>query len=255
MANLTVPHRTVELPDDDAAVSYALSLNVHRRHLKREERRELIAELLKATPEKSDRQIAETVKAGPTTVGSVRAEMEAKGDVSKLDTRKDSTGRTQPARKPKTPNVEPIDAEAAAASGGAQPAKSGWSRERWKRHRAKKKHRHKQSEPKPADDIGTDSMSEAERLRVRNEELENEKRRLEIENTGLRSEIKELKAEREPTSETGCCSICREKRRTVLRRVFICDRCAEIHELEHVEAAPPADDGLDIPQYLRRAAS
>src|SRR6516164_8999495 len=46
---------------------------------------------------KSDRQIAETVKASPTTVGTVRAEMEAKGDVSKLDTRRDSKGREQPA--------------------------------------------------------------------------------------------------------------------------------------------------------------
>jgi len=41
------------------------------------------------------------VKASPTTVGTVRAEMEAKGDVSKLDTRRDSKGRKQPAKKKK----------------------------------------------------------------------------------------------------------------------------------------------------------
>src|SRR5262249_24301540 len=68
-----------------------------RRHLTAEQKRELIAKLIKATPEKSDRQIAETVKASPTTVGTVRAEMEAKGDLSKLDTRRDSKGRKQPA--------------------------------------------------------------------------------------------------------------------------------------------------------------
>src|SRR5262249_61808449 len=73
------------------------SANTHRRHLTAEQKRELIAKLIKATPEKSDRQIAETVKASPTTVGTVRAEMEAKGDVSKLDTRRDSKGRKQPA--------------------------------------------------------------------------------------------------------------------------------------------------------------
>ena len=77
--------------------AYVISANIHRRHLTVEQKRELIAKLIKATPEKSDRQIAETVKASPTTVGTVRAEMEAKGDVSKLDTRRDSKGREQPA--------------------------------------------------------------------------------------------------------------------------------------------------------------
>jgi hypothetical protein len=77
--------------------AYVISANIHRRHLTAEQKRELIAKLIKATPEKSDRQIAETVKASPTTVGTVRAEMETKGDVSKLDTRRDSKGRKQPA--------------------------------------------------------------------------------------------------------------------------------------------------------------
>jgi hypothetical protein len=77
--------------------AYVVSANIHRRHLTAEQKRELIAKLIKTTPEKSDRQIAETVKASPTTVGTVRAEMEAKGDVSKLDTRRDSKGREQPA--------------------------------------------------------------------------------------------------------------------------------------------------------------
>jgi hypothetical protein len=36
--------------------------------------------VLKETPEKSDRQIAETVKASPTTVGKVRAGMETSHD-------------------------------------------------------------------------------------------------------------------------------------------------------------------------------
>src|SRR6516164_4655013 len=81
--------------------AHVISANIHRRHLTTEQKRELIAKLIKAQPEKSDRQIAETVKASPTTVGTVRAEMEAKGDVSKLDTRRDSKGRKQPARRSK----------------------------------------------------------------------------------------------------------------------------------------------------------
>ena len=39
-----------------------LSYNVHRRHLTAEQRRELIAKVLKATPQKSNRKIADMVK-------------------------------------------------------------------------------------------------------------------------------------------------------------------------------------------------
>jgi hypothetical protein len=80
---------------------YVISANIHRRHLTAEQKRELIAKLITADPSKSDRQVAETVKASPTTVGTVRAKMEASGDVSKLDTRRDRKGRTQLAHKPK----------------------------------------------------------------------------------------------------------------------------------------------------------
>src|SRR5262249_54398704 len=79
--------------------AYVISANIHRRHLTAEQKRELIAKLIKAQPEKSNRQIAATAKASPTTVGAERAKMEAKGDVSKLDTRRDTKGRKQPGNK------------------------------------------------------------------------------------------------------------------------------------------------------------
>ena len=79
---------------------FVLSANLHRRHLTAEAKRELVAKLIKATPEKSDRQIAEQVQASPTTVGKVRKELEQTGDVSNLDTRTDSRGRQQQAHKP-----------------------------------------------------------------------------------------------------------------------------------------------------------
>jgi hypothetical protein len=82
---------------------YVFSANIHRRHLTAEQKRDLIGKLLKADPKKSDRQIAETVKASPTTVGTIRSKMEQAGDVSKLDTRRDTKGRKQPASKPKPP--------------------------------------------------------------------------------------------------------------------------------------------------------
>src|SRR5262245_38770468 len=76
---------TREIEGDPYA--FVISANIHRRHLTAEQKRELIAKLIKATPEKSDRQIAKTVKASPTFVGKVRAEKEATGDVSTVDTR------------------------------------------------------------------------------------------------------------------------------------------------------------------------
>jgi hypothetical protein len=93
---------------EEEARAFVISANLHRRHLKGEQKRELIARLVRATPEKSDRQIAQTVGASPTTVGDVRAQAEAAGDVSKLDTREDSKGREQPAKKSRpAPNSKP----------------------------------------------------------------------------------------------------------------------------------------------------
>jgi hypothetical protein len=79
----------------------ALSLNVHRRHLDAKGKRAAIDDLLKLAPGKSDRQIAEQVRSSPTTVGKRRRKAESAGDVSKLDTRIDTKGRAQPAKKRK----------------------------------------------------------------------------------------------------------------------------------------------------------
>jgi ParB-like chromosome segregation protein Spo0J len=91
--------------------AFVISRNIHRRHLTAEQKRDLIARLLTADPNKSDRQIAGTVKASPTTVGTVRSAMEAKGDVSTVDTRTDTRGRKQPAKKPPTKKAR-VKAEA-----------------------------------------------------------------------------------------------------------------------------------------------
>jgi hypothetical protein len=80
---------------------YVISANLHRRHLTSEQKRDLIAKVLKAKPEASNRQVAEQTKTSPTTVGKIREGLEATGDVSKVDTRTDTKGRKQPASKPK----------------------------------------------------------------------------------------------------------------------------------------------------------
>src|SRR2546429_2113668 len=83
--------------------AYVISKNVHRRHLTAEQKRDLIAKLLKAEPKKSDRQIAETVKASPTTVGAVRREVEPTVQSGQLRVGKDGKARKQPARAPRRP--------------------------------------------------------------------------------------------------------------------------------------------------------
>ena len=243
--------------DEVDPVAFVISANIHRRHLTGEQKRDLIAKLIKATPEKSDRQIAETVKASPTTVGTVRAELEAKGDLSKLDTRKDSKGREQPAKKTITKRgtvkftVERIQqirnlvergktreeiAEIIGVTVGSLQttcSRLGISLRK----------------PAASRDDGDDSTGEAERLRARVEELQADKRRLEIKIAGLESEIEDLKgaAKSAPESKSGSrCSICHEKKHALLRPVFICDGCVDVYEVR--EAIPPPDDVLDIPK-------
>src|SRR5262249_48331951 len=48
-------------------VAYVISANIKRRHLTTEQKRELIAKLIKAQPEKSSRQVAKVVGVSHTT--------------------------------------------------------------------------------------------------------------------------------------------------------------------------------------------
>jgi len=57
---------------DKEAEAFVISANIRRRHLSPEQRRNIIAKLLKANPEASDRAIAAQAKVSPTTVGEVR---------------------------------------------------------------------------------------------------------------------------------------------------------------------------------------
>jgi hypothetical protein len=82
-------------------VGFVISANLRRRHLTPEKKRELIAKLLKTEPEASDRQIGASVAVDHKTVGSVRAELEGRGEIPHVETRTDSKGRKQPAAKRK----------------------------------------------------------------------------------------------------------------------------------------------------------
>ena len=94
-----LPPRPCSVPENEAYMA-AVSLNIHRRHLTSEQKRDLIAKLIKATPNKSSRQIAKMVGASTTTATKVREGLVEKGDVSKMDTSiVDTKGRKQAAKK------------------------------------------------------------------------------------------------------------------------------------------------------------
>ena len=172
----------------------------------------------------------------PTPVGTVRAEVEATGDVSK-DTRTDSKGRKQPARKTTTkppPVSEEVLQQRAAAAEHIRALMGGKTR----------------------NDIGPASNDEITRKDALIEELQADKRRLEIENIGLRSEVEETKAVRKPEGEGEG-----EGEGSELGNLLRAWHRASQGAREKFKARvglvavePPADDGLDIPECLRRAA-
>ena len=186
------PIDTIEIRGDQPLgdpYAYVVSANIHRRHLTAEQKRELLAKVLKATPEKSDRQIAETAKTDHKTVASVRAEQEARGEIPHVSTRTDSKGRQQPARKPsERKSREEIAAYEAGRLLGCLERASDAVQRNFIQYLPAEILVHR-------DDIGTASNGEIARKDARIEELEHENRRLQLENIALRSEIEELKTQ------------------------------------------------------------
>ena len=80
--------------------AYVLSKNLHRRHLTRKQRHDLIAKVLKAKPEASNRQVAKQVKADDKTVAKVRADLEARADIPHVSIPRDTKGRRQTVHRP-----------------------------------------------------------------------------------------------------------------------------------------------------------
>ena len=110
-----------------------------------------------------------------------------------------------------------------------------------------------------ADDFDADSRTEAERLRVRVEELQAQVRQRDIKITGLESEIEELRGKL-ATGTGGDMSISEfstaikkwedtvETQKNIIR-----DLQNENAKLRAGVAAPCADDGLGIPKFLDRS--
>lgn len=78
-------------------VALSISLNLDRRQLTREQRREIIARSIKAEPEVSDREHARRVGASHNTVAAVRNDLESTGQVDQFDSRVGADGKERPA--------------------------------------------------------------------------------------------------------------------------------------------------------------
>jgi hypothetical protein len=89
--NEEFPHATT----NKEPYGYVASANLHRRHLTVEQKRDLIAALLKAKPERSDRATAAITKSSPQTVTKVRKDLEATAQIEQLTTRTGADGKTR----------------------------------------------------------------------------------------------------------------------------------------------------------------
>jgi hypothetical protein len=77
----------------DDPYDYVVSANIHRRHLTTAQRGELIAALLKAKPERSDRATAKIAQVSDKTVGKVRDRLEASAEIPQSPERVGLDGR------------------------------------------------------------------------------------------------------------------------------------------------------------------
>ena len=105
------PTFTAYIGDDPQG--FVVSMNMHRRHLTAEQKRELIEKLLKAKPQSSDRTIAKQTKVDHKTVGKARSKLEATGEIPQLKKTvgADGKSRSKPKKIPKSvspPKTDPI---------------------------------------------------------------------------------------------------------------------------------------------------
>jgi ParB-like chromosome segregation protein Spo0J len=77
--------------------AHVRALNLSRRHLSRDQRRELIAAQLKETPQQSNRQVGAALGVNHETVKAVRTELESTGEIRQLERTVGRDGKSRPA--------------------------------------------------------------------------------------------------------------------------------------------------------------
>jgi ParB-like chromosome segregation protein Spo0J len=86
------PH---EQNNDDRVRAYVISRNIHRRHLTPEQKQDLLIELVKASPEKSDRTLAKEGGTTHPTIAKARKQAEATGKALPVEKRTGADGKVR----------------------------------------------------------------------------------------------------------------------------------------------------------------
>jgi DNA modification methylase len=89
--------------DEEEKRTLARALNLARRHLSPKERRQLIADQLRETPDRTNRWVAKQLGVHHATVASVRLALETTGQIEEQPARIGCDGHVQPARKTVAP--------------------------------------------------------------------------------------------------------------------------------------------------------
>jgi 16S rRNA G966 N2-methylase RsmD len=88
--------------DEEEIRALARSLNIARRQLSREQRRQLVADQLRETPGWSNRRVAKALGVDHHTVASVRLELEPTGEIPQFTRTTGLDGKARPATRPAT---------------------------------------------------------------------------------------------------------------------------------------------------------
>ncbi|MBP3954898.1 hypothetical protein J8F10_06325 [Gemmata sp. G18] len=94
-------YEVVDLKEDEI-LAFVRSLNVHRRHLSAEEKRQRIEDVLRTDPEKANNAIAADLGVSDKTVGDVRERLEGTSEIPKLDKTRGRDGKLRTAKHSKT---------------------------------------------------------------------------------------------------------------------------------------------------------
>jgi ParB-like chromosome segregation protein Spo0J len=115
--SLAVLQVVIDESGDFDPFAFVVSANIRRRHLDNKQKRELIAELLKQTPGRSDSAIAKVAHVDHKTVAPVRATLAAKREIPHSAERTEADGKKARGRKPSaTPKTPASQARAKAIS-------------------------------------------------------------------------------------------------------------------------------------------
>jgi hypothetical protein len=117
--DIPVPTEIPADPDFDA-VAFVLSINLRRRHVTNEVKRNIIRKVIEAQPNLADNAVAKMAGVSDKTVTSVRKELKTNSEIRITD-RLEASGRKARGRKPGQPTTmvpKPVEAVAVTLTGG-----------------------------------------------------------------------------------------------------------------------------------------